>query len=87
MYSSFPGDDWTPDDYWTWQQAGLQLRAAVDSAVAASDVLAPLPHETEWQSDGLRALLGEIGTYLSRTSLTLSELVSCESAWKEVPVV
>ncbi|MFS0853570.1 hypothetical protein [Microbacterium sp. 179-I 3D4 NHS] len=85
MHSSFPSDHWTSDDYWAWQQAGLAIGAAVDCAVTASAVLAPLPEQTDWQSDGLRALLGVLGAYRSRTSLTLSELSSCESAWRAVP--
>ena len=39
-----------------WQQAGAQLRVALDFTRTAAATLDPLVDETEWCSDGLRSL-------------------------------
>ncbi|MFF7293713.1 hypothetical protein ACFY9N_14380 [Microbacterium sp. NPDC008134] len=59
MYSSLAlpsTDGWTPYDVSMWQQAGVQLRVALDFAQTAAAALDPLADETEWASDGLRSL-------------------------------
>lgn len=62
MYSSLPTssslltDDWSSYDIGVWQQAGLEIRTAVESVEAAVAIAAPLPAATEWQARGVAAL-------------------------------
>jgi hypothetical protein len=56
MYSFAIADAGSSDEMWAWFQAGQSLAAAIDAFEAAGAALVSLTADTEWASDGVRAL-------------------------------
>ena len=87
MYSSIAlptTDEWTPYDLSMWQQAGAQLRVALDFTQTAAATLDPLVEETEWSSDGLRSLHE---TLVEQRGLVTLEVMILESTEAEQAAV
>lgn len=79
-------DGWAPYDLSMWQQAGAQLRVALDFAQTAAATLEPLVGETEWQSDGLRALHDTLAEQRGLLTLERMTLESTEADHRAVAV-
>lgn len=92
MYSSLASpmslltDDWSSYDIGVWQQAGLELRNALESAEVASAVMAPLRDETDWQARGVRALHETIEEHHALLVLEVMVLQSRVADWREVGI-
>lgn len=87
MYSSIalpPTDAWTPYDVSMWQQAGVQLRLALDFTQTAATTLDPLVDETEWSSDGLRSLHETLAEQRGLVALEVMILESTEAEQRAV---
>ncbi len=92
MYTSLPPssslltDDWSSYDIGVWQQAGLEIRTALESVEAAIAVAAPLPAATEWQARGVEALHERIAE--QNALLVLQEMILQANAneWRAVGV-
>lgn len=56
------------DAAWARSQALREIRAAVDAVNAAAAVLVRLTVDTEWDSDGVRALHQALVEFAGRTS-------------------
>jgi len=84
--TSLASDTWTADDAARWAQAGVYLRGALFCAEAATAVLTPLPAETQWSSEGLRALHEALLDFRERAASVLSALRQRVHEWEtEVP--
>lgn len=77
-------DGWTPYDVSMWQQAGVQLRVALDVTQTAATALDPLVEETEWASDGMRSLHE---TLVEQRGLVTLEVMILESTEAEQAAV
>lgn len=89
MYSSTAlptTDGWTPYDLSMWQQAGAQLRVALEFAQTAAATLDPLVGETEWRSDGLRSLHETLAEQRGLLTLERMTLESSEADHRSVAV-
>ena len=84
--TSLASDTWTADDAARWAQAGVYLRGALLCAEAATAVLTPLPAETQWSSEGLRALHEALLDFRERAASVLSPLRQRVHEWEtEMP--
>lgn len=92
MYSSLASptslltDDWSSYDLAMWEQAGLELRNALESAESAAAVAAPLPEETDWQARGMQALHEAIAEQNALLILEVMVLQSLVADWRAVGV-
>lgn len=84
--SSLLTDEWSSYDLAMWEQAGLELRNALESAESASTVAAPLPDETDWQARGMQALHDAIAEQNALLVLELMVLQSLVADWRAVGI-
>ncbi|KJQ52861.1 hypothetical protein [Microbacterium sp. SA39] len=86
MYSFTQAEAFSPDGLSAWFSARQEIDAAIGALESAGVALMRLVDDSDWQSDGVRALHEQLRQFQSRAGVELGSLQARESEVEAVGV-
>lgn len=74
MYSFTMADAGASEDVGIWISAAQEVRAAIDALEEAAAAFSVLLHDTNWESEGVRALRALLGSLLAASKGEIADL-------------